>query len=69
MTPTPASGEGDPATNKAIIEWKNNLNIAITHLQFTVPNAPNRPIPDPVLVDCIDKMEQMAAEAVAELHR
>ena len=69
MTPTPASGEGDPATHKAIIDWKSNLNIAITHLQFTVPDAPHRPIPDPALVDRIDKMEQMADEAVAELAR
>ena len=68
-TPTPASREGDPATNKAINEWKNSLNIAITHLQFTVPDAPYRPIPDPALVDRIDKMEQMAAEAVAEVAR
>ena len=69
MTPTPASGGGDPATNKAVIEWKSNLNIAITCLQFTVPDAPHRPIPDPALVDRIDTMEQMAAEAVAELAR
>lgn len=68
-TPTPASGAGDPATNKAIIEWKNNLNVAMTHLQFTVLDAPYRPIPDPALVDRIDRMEQMAAEAVAELAR
>ena len=65
--PTPASGAGDAAANNAITEWKGNLITAITHLQFTVPNAPSRPIPDPSLVDRIDKMEQMAAVAVAEL--
>ena len=65
--PTPASGAGDDAANKAITEWKGNLITAMTHLQFTVPNAPYRPIPDPSLVDRIDKMEQMAADAVAEL--
>ena len=69
MIPTPASGKGDAATNKAVTDWKNNLNIAITHLQFTVPDAPNRPIPDPGLVDRIEKMERMAAKAVAELAR
>ena len=65
--PTPASEAGDDAANKAITEWNGNLITAITHLQFTVPNAPHRPIPDPSLVDRIDKMEQMAAVAVAEL--
>ena len=65
--PIPASEAGDDKADKAIIAWKNSLITAMNHLQFTIPNAPHRPIPDPSLVDRIDKMEQMADEAIAAL--
>ena len=67
--PTPASRAGDEAANRAVYEWKKNLHIAASHVQFAVPNLPNRPLPDAALGDRIDKMEQKAAEAVAELAR
>ena len=49
--PQPVRGTGDDAASKTVCEWKNNLTIAISGLRFSIPNAPNRPIPDPSLAD------------------
>ena len=65
--PTPAREAGARATNTAMREWKNGLSVAMTHLQFTIPNYPQRPITDPALLGRIEELEMMAHKAVAEL--
>ena len=64
---TPAREAGDATANTAVQKWKNGLSVAISHLQFTVPDLPQRPGLDLDLVDRIERMEQMADEAVKEL--
>ena len=65
--PTPARDAGDDAANRAVQKWKNGLSVAMSHLQFTVPDLPQRLGLDLDLVDRIERMEQMADEAVREL--
>ena len=65
--PTPAPEAGDDTSNTVVREWKNGLSVAMTHLQFTIPNYPQRPTTDPALLDRIEKLETMAQEAVTEL--